>query len=62
MTTRSAIQSGRNPIHVNTLNLDPLNYNPKNPVSGMASVPTNMTGIAEVMKRAGYSTAFYGKW
>ena len=61
--SRSAIQSGRNPIHVNTLNLDPLNYNPKDPVSGMASIPTNMTGIAEVLRdKAGYKTAFYGKW
>lgn len=60
--SRSAIQSGRNPIHVNTLNLDPLNYNPKDPVAGMAAIPTNMTGIAEVMKeRGGYRTAFYGK-
>ena len=60
--TRSAAQTGRNPIHVNVQNLDPNNYNPADPVSGMSAVPRNMTGVAEVMKRAGYVTAFYGKW
>lgn len=44
------------------MNLDPLNYNPRDPVSGMSAVPRNMTGIAEVMKRGGYKTAFFGKW
>jgi arylsulfatase I/J len=39
-------------------NLDPNNYNPDDPVSGMSAVPRNMTGVAEVMKRAGYMTAF----
>eukprot|EP01047_Picozoa_sp_COSAG01_P009286 COSAG01_NODE_379_length_17872_cov_8.030102_17_plen_130_part_00 len=51
--TRSAAQTGRNPVHVNVQNLDPLNYNPADPVSGMSAVPRNMTGVAEVMKRAG---------
>ena len=60
--TRSAIQTGRNPIHVNVQNLDPNNYNPRDPVSGMSAVPRNMTGVAEVMKRAVYKTAFFGKW
>ena len=60
--TRSAAQTGRNPIHVNVQNLDPNNYNPNDPVSGMSAVPRNMTGVAEVMKRAGYRTAFFGKW
>eukprot|EP00040_Diaphanoeca_grandis_P016465 m.84937 g.84937 ORF g.84937 m.84937 type:complete len:573 (-) comp25821_c0_seq3:107-1825(-) len=60
--TRSAAQTGRNPIHVNTVNLDPLNYNPMDNVSGYAAVPHNMTGIAEIMKKAGYKTAFFGKW
>ena len=56
-----SIMTSRNPIHVNTQNLDPLNYNPKDNVSGYSAVPRNMTGVAEVMKRAGYSTHFYGK-
>ena len=32
--SRCALQSGRNPIHVNVMNLDPTNYNPDDPVSG----------------------------
>jgi arylsulfatase I/J len=69
--TRSATQSGRNPIHggccwrlhspfshspalaVNTVNIDPLNYNPMDNVSGYAAVPRNMTCLAQVMKKAG---------
>ena len=39
--TRTAIQSGRNPYHVNPLNADPDIYNPADPVSGMASMPRN---------------------
>jgi len=60
--TRSAVQSGRNPLHVNVLNLDPTVHNAKDPVSGYAAVPRNMTGMAEVMSRAGYVTHMYGKW
>merc|ERR1719454_800197 len=44
--TRSAVQSGRNPIHVNALNLSPDVHNPDDPVSGYAAVPRNMTGMA----------------
>merc|ERR1719181_2031170 len=51
--TRSAVQSGRNPIHVNVLNGGDHNYNPKDRVSGFAGIPRNMT-MAEIMKRAGY--------
>ena len=60
--TRSALQSGRNPIHVNVQNLDPLNHNPADPVSGFSAIPRNMTGIATVMAGAGYRTAMAGKW
>lgn len=60
--SRSATQTGRNPIHVNTLNLEPNNYNPKDKISGYSAVPRNMTGVAEVMKRGGYATHFAGKW
>ena len=60
--TRAAAQVGRNPIHVNTVNNDPNNYNPHDPVSGYSGVPRNMTGVAEVMKKAGYATHFAGKW
>jgi arylsulfatase I/J len=38
--TRAAAQTGRNPIHVNTVNTDPNNYNPADPVSGMSGILT----------------------
>ena len=60
--TRCAIQSGRNPIHVNTVNGAPNLRNPDNNDTGWAGVPRNMTGIAEHMLRGGYRTAMYGKW
>ena len=45
---------------VNTLNIDPLNYNPKDNISGYAAVPRNMTCLAQAMKKAGYHTSFFG--
>ena len=60
--SRSALQSGRNPIHVNVDNYNPIMHNAADPVSGFSAIPRNMTGIAELMKRAGYSTAMAGKW
>lgn len=54
--TRSAIQSGRNPYHVNPLNAGPEIYNPQDPVSGMAAIPRNMTGMAMKMS-AGETSA-----
>lgn len=60
--TRSAFQSGRNPIHVNVQNEDPQVVNPADPVSGFAGIPRNMTAIGTVMQRAGYHTVFSGKW
>ena len=59
--TRSAIQSGRNPIHVNPVNANPGIANPADPVGGFAGIPRNMTGIATKMAAAGYHTAMYGK-
>ena len=60
--SRSSLMSGRLPIHVNDLNLAPNVYNPKDPVSGYAAIPRNMTGIATKMKAAGYATHQVGKW
>ena len=60
--TRSALQSGRNPYHVNPLNLEPTANNPKDPVAGFAAIPRNMTGIATKMAAGGYKTAAFGKW
>ena len=37
-------------------------YNPKDPVSGFAGIPRNMTGMAEHMKAGGYATHQTGKW
>ena len=60
--SRSSFISGRLPLHVNDLNLDPDHYNPDDPVSGFSAIPRNMTGIAEKMKGAGYATHQVGKW
>ena len=60
--TRSAIQSGRHPYHVNALNAAMEISNPEDPVSGFAGIPRNMTGIATKLAAAGYSTAMFGKW
>eukprot|EP00729_Bicosta_minor_P015561 gene15561-25783_t len=63
--SRSAVQTGRNPIHVNVNNLDPSSHNPNNPdqPGGHAAIPRGMTGIAALLKaKANYSTHFVGKW
>ena len=60
--SRSALQSGRNPIHVNLMNINPYNSNPLDPVSGFSGIPRNMSGIATKLAAAGYSTHAYGKW
>lgn len=48
--TRSSIQSGRLPVHVNLVNADPQVSNPKDPISGWAGIPRNMTTIAQVRR------------
>lgn len=60
--TRSSLQSGRLPVHVNILNADMSSWNPADPVSGFAGVPRNMTGISAVMREGGYATHMVGKW
>ena len=57
-----SLQSGRNPYHVNPLNAAPEIYNPADPVSGMAAMPRNMTGMAMKMSAGGYKTHMFGKW
>ena len=47
---------------MNTVNGNPQLHNPKDPVSGFAGIPRNMTGIAEHMLRGGYETSMFGKW
>lgn len=58
--SRSALQSGRNPYHVNPLNAEPDIANPADPVSGFAGTPRAMTGIATKLNAAGYATAAFG--
>lgn len=60
--TRSALQSGRNPVHVNVLNsLDA--YNPNSTDSaGYSGVALNFTTLPEKMRLAGYVPHAVGKW
>ena len=60
--SRSALLSGRAPIHVNVQNLPPEVRNPEDPVSGYQGIPLGMTLVSEVMQNAGYRTAMVGKW
>ena len=60
--SRSALNSGRLPVHVNTQNAMPDVHNPSDPLGGFAGIPRNMTGLGSVMKEGGYFTAQVGKW
>ena len=40
--TRSAIQSGRNPVHVNAQNLGMSSWDPTNPFKGVSAIPVNV--------------------
>jgi arylsulfatase B len=60
--TRCAIQTGRNPLQVNPLNLEPDVANPSDPIGGFAGIARNFTGIAAKLAQAGYRTHFAGKW
>ena len=52
--TRTSVQSGRIPAHV-SMSL----ANPEEPNCG---IPRNMTGLAKMLKQAGYKTHQVGKW
>ena len=52
--SRTALQTGRLPIHVITTLADPCD------VSG--AFPRNMTGLAAKLRSAGYATHHVGKW
>lgn len=58
--SRSSFLTGRNPIHVNTGNDALTLLNPKDPVSGFAGIPRNMTAIAEKLASVGYETVQAG--
>ena len=61
--SRASLLSGRLPIHVDDYpETRPDIYNPKDPVSGFAGIPRNMTGLATKMKLAGYAAHQVGKW
>jgi len=60
--SRCALQSGRNPIHVNVLNDDMTIHNPKDPIGGWAGLARNFTGIASKLKTVGFKTHQVGKW
>lgn len=60
--SRSALQTGRNPIHVTVVNGGTDLNKPSDPVSGWTGIPTNMTSIAEKLRSAGYRTHATGKW
>jgi len=60
--SRSALQSGRLPTHVNYHNTGVLVHNKLDPISGYQGIPRNVTGIAEKMKQGGYRTHMVGKW
>mmetsp|Transcript_61810 Transcript_61810/g.171314 ORF Transcript_61810/g.171314 Transcript_61810/m.171314 type:complete len:688 (-) Transcript_61810:103-2166(-) len=60
--SRSALISGRLPVHVNTVNMPTTFYNKDDPVSGSGGIPRNMTGLAEKMRLGGYRTHMVGKW
>ena len=60
--SRSALQTGRLAVHVNTLNTGVTAQNRSDPVSGYAGIPRNVTGIAQKLRSAGYRTHMVGKW
>lgn len=60
--SRSALQSGRLAVHVNSRNIGVTSRNASDPVSGWAGIPRNMTGLAQKMHSAGYRTHMVGKW
>ena len=59
--SRSALMTGRLPIHVNDLKGES-EYNPDDLIAGYSGIPPKMTGIAEKLKMAGYETHMVGKW
>eukprot|EP01059_Diplonema_ambulator_P021362 TRINITY_DN354_c0_g1_i10.p1 TRINITY_DN354_c0_g1~~TRINITY_DN354_c0_g1_i10.p1 ORF type:complete len:330 (+),score=138.98 TRINITY_DN354_c0_g1_i10:48-1037(+) len=60
--SRCSLQSGRYPVNVNVVNVEPTVHNPSDPVGGYAGIPVNMTTIAWKMRSAGYRTYMTGKW
>lgn len=59
--TRSSLQTGRLPIHVNAQNEETGVHNPADENSGYAGIPLGMTGIAQKLAAGGYATSMAGK-
>lgn len=61
--SRSALQTGRLPIHVNVNNYEPYMRNDAaDPDAGFSGIPRNMSTVANKLQAAGYATAIAGKW
>lgn len=60
--SRCALQSGRNPVHVNVLNSDMEQHNEADPLGGYQGIPLNMTTVARKLSNGGYATHAVGKW
>ena len=59
--SRSALHTGRNPLHVNVLNSFLDVHNPADPIAGYQGIPLTMTLLPAKLKLANYSTHFVGK-
>ena len=51
--SRSSIQSGRDPVHVNVQNVHPEVVNSDDELGGFQGMPLNMTTMAQVLKSTG---------
>jgi arylsulfatase I/J len=60
--TRSALQSGRNPIHVNILNTLGCHNPNRTDTAGYSGIALNMSTLPEKMRKAGYIPHAVGKW
>lgn len=60
--SRSSLQSGRLPVHVNIGNTGVTIANLSDPESGAAGIPRSMTGLATKLREGGYRTHMVGKW
>jgi len=60
--SRSALHTGRNPIHINVLNSPLASVNLADPIAGFAGLPRNVTALPAMLKAAGYATVQSGKW
>ena len=61
--SRCALQSGRNPVHVNVVNSPMAQHNEAvDPIGGYQGMPLNMSTVASKLAGVGYKTAAVGKW